>query len=151
MVLRLASIALLVGAAQVAAQVPARAPTRASGAPKQVIGVERHDGWFGFRYDAVADRMIVLEVAPNSPAERAGLRKDDLVITIDGQKANSTTLAEKPPVAGEKLVLTVRRGTELLTITMVAAAPPLGRTERETTMDRNRVVKLAFGFAAAQF
>ena len=129
MVLRFASLALLLGAVPLAAQVPARAPTRTTvptTTPPTVKGLESRGGWFGFRYDIAQQRMSVLEVAPNSPAERAGLKKGDQILTIVGRAANPTTLSERPPAAGESLVLTVRRDAETLTVTMVAATPPTG-------------------------
>ena len=131
MVLRLASLALLLGALPLAAQVPARAPTRTTApatttVPPTLKGIESRGGWFGFRYDIAAERMVVLEVAANSPAGRAGLKKGDRILTIDGHPANPTALGEKPPVPGEHLVLTVQRAAETLTVEMVAATPPAG-------------------------
>ena len=123
MVLRLLPLALFVGATSLAAQVPTRAPTRAA-APPTLTVVDESTGWFGFRHDVVRDSLVVLEVASGSPADRAGLRKGDLITLIDGRQANPTTLREKPPVAGETRTLTVRRGTRTLTLSMIAEAPP---------------------------
>jgi C-terminal processing protease CtpA/Prc len=125
MVLRFLSLAFLLGATSVAAQVPTKAPTRS--AIPTVTKVDGHTGWLGFRHDAVGDSLVVLEVAPGSPADRAGLRKGDRITLIDGQRVNPTTLREKPAVPGESRTLTVRRGAEMITLSMMAVAPPPGK------------------------
>jgi C-terminal processing protease CtpA/Prc len=124
MVLRLLPLTLLLCAASAAAQVPAKAPTRVPS--PALVAVEGHAGWFGFRYDIVRDSLVVIEVAAGSPADRAGLRKGDWITLIDGQRANPTTLREKPAVPGDARKLTVRRGSETLGISMIAVAPPPG-------------------------
>jgi C-terminal processing protease CtpA/Prc len=124
MVLRLLPLTLLLYAASAAAQAPAKAPTRVP--TPALVAVEGHAGWFGFRYDIVRDSLVVIEVAAGSPADRAGLRKGDWITLIDGQRANPTTLREKPAVPGDVRKLTVRRGTETLGISMIAVAPPPG-------------------------
>jgi C-terminal processing protease CtpA/Prc len=91
-----------------------------------MVAVEEHAGWFGFRYDIVRDSLVVIEVAAGSPADRAGLRKGDVITLIDGQRANAATLREKPAVPGDTRKLMVRRGTETLGISMLAVAPPPG-------------------------
>ena len=75
MVLKLISLALLLGGTSLAAQVPARAPTRAAVPIDSLRNPQGRQGWFGFRQDVERDSLLVLEVAPGSPAERAGLRK----------------------------------------------------------------------------
>jgi membrane-associated protease RseP (regulator of RpoE activity) len=120
MVLRLIPLALLLGAAPLAAQVPARAPTRAA----EAQGARGHAGWFGFRQEVERDSLVVLEVAPGSPAERAGLRKGDRIIMLDGRPATAQLLNENPSNVGDIRRMTVRRGTATLTFAMVAEPAP---------------------------
>jgi len=60
------------------------------------------------------------EVMPDSPAARAGLRKDDLVLTIDGKDISRwEDLVIAVRQAGERpLTFTVQRGEKLLTLTI---------------------------------
>jgi len=121
MVLRLLPLALLLGATSIAAQVPVRAPTRAATAP-----ADTSVGWFGFRQLLVGDTLTVLEVAPGSPAQRAGLRSGDWIMAIDGRAVNERYLNAWPAAVGDVRKVTVRRGNETLTLSMVAGAPPSG-------------------------
>src|SRR5688500_17326755 len=112
MVLRLLSLALLLGATSIAAQVPARAPTRAATAAP-----DTNVGWFGVRQLLVGDTLTVLEVAPGSPAQRAGLRPGDWIRAIDGRTVNERYLNAWPAAVGDVRKVTVRRGNETLTLT----------------------------------
>jgi len=66
------------------------------------------------------DGALIQEVAPNSPAARAGLRPGDLVTTIDGKAVENYSemvariRAHKP---GDKVTLAVSRGGNETTIT----------------------------------
>ena len=119
MVLRLLSLALLLGATSIAAQVPARAPTRAATAASDTTV-----GWFGFRQLLVGDTLTVLEIAAGSPAQRAGLRAGDWIMAIDGHSVNERSLNAWPAAVGDVRKVTVRRGNETFTLSMVAEAPP---------------------------
>jgi hypothetical protein len=62
----------------------------------------------------------VRNLLPNSPASEAGLRKDDVIVSVNGQAASSLTLSQlnemfERPVAYK---LTVRRGEETLNVTL---------------------------------
>ena len=57
----------------------------------------------------------ITEVTPDSPAERAGLRKDDLVLAVDGEPVNdgiSLIVAIRTHVPGDRIELTVERDGE---------------------------------------
>ena len=120
MVLRLLPLALLISATSIAAQVPARTPTRAP------TVADTTSGWFGFRQLLRGDTLTVLEVASGSPAERAGLRPGDRILTIDGRTVNERHLNPWPVAVGAHRKLTVVRGNETLTLAMIAESPPTG-------------------------
>ena len=124
MVLRLLPLTLFIGATSVAAQVPARVPTRVPTVVDTVAATRAPAGWFGFRQDVLRDSLVVLEVAPGSPAERAGLRPGDRIAMVDGRAANPSLLNERPATVGDVRRLTVRRGSQTLTLSMVAEVPP---------------------------
>ena len=137
MVLRLASLAILLAAAPLAAQVPARARSPRSVEP---VMKTQHGGWLGFRHTGGRDSLVVLEVAPGSPAEQAGLRTGDWITMIGDQVATRQLLLENPPMVGDTRTMTVRRDNETLTFTMVAVSPPPGalvsaRTVKLTSAD----------------
>ncbi|MEJ7591651.1 MAG: S1C family serine protease [Planctomycetaceae bacterium] len=78
-----------------------------------------------FDTDVVVDR-----VSPGSPAEIAGLRKGDRILTIDGQAvARSSVLMESLArhYAGDSVVLKIRRGEEEIspTVQLVESLPPV--------------------------
>lgn len=100
-------------------------------------------GWlgFGFHYftDGEANQhrgwLFIRGVAPRSPAENAGLRAQDVIVAIDGEGFDESRYSDllarfakiKP---GQKVELTVRRGTNRLTIPMTAAIPTEDQLER---------------------
>jgi putative serine protease PepD len=75
------------------------------------------------------DGALIQEVAPDSPAARAGLRAGDLVTSIDGQAVQNYSemvarvRAHKP---GDKVTLTVTRGGNETTITATLTQRPAG-------------------------
>jgi S1-C subfamily serine protease len=119
MVLRLIPLALLLGVVSLEAQVPARAPTRAA---ITTDTTRRNAGWLGFslRRDVDPDSLIVLEVALDSPAEGAGLRKDDRILMVDGRPATRALLQERSLVIGDTRHITLQRGDETMTIAITA-------------------------------
>lgn len=73
-----------------------------------------------------ADGVAVAEVIPDSPAEKAGLRRDDVITAVDGRPVKSPeNVREEVQLAGagRDLTLAVLRGGEKLTLT---AAPRAG-------------------------
>ncbi|HEY3227422.1 MAG TPA: PQQ-binding-like beta-propeller repeat protein, partial [Planctomycetota bacterium] len=72
-------------------------------------------GWLGLQFtDAGGTRggVRVTGVLPGSPAERAKIQKDDIILSIDGVETGGETfdlLTEGPP-AGTRLALALRRG-----------------------------------------
>lgn len=63
---------------------------------------------------------IVVDVIPDSPAERAGLRQDDVVVAFDGRPTNNSTelrLAIAQAVPGTRSVIRVMREGQPLELT----------------------------------
>jgi S1-C subfamily serine protease len=70
---------------------------------------------------------FVEEVRPDSPAAKAGLKPDDLIVYADGEQVTSVKLfneimSKAPP--GTRVSLEVRRGDKLQTIELTLAEPP---------------------------
>ena len=161
MVLRLASLAVLALASAIEAQEPVKAPakqppSKAAAPTKQTPATSGKalttapattkpampsatPGWLGFRTDP-KDRAIVLEVAPDSPAERAGMMPGDRIVSSDqlaytiATKANAKPGAPASlatyvagPIAGRTYHMTLARDGETIAISMIAVAPPAGQ------------------------
>ena len=155
MVLRSLALAALLftGAAQAQepTKVPARLPAKkqpvtpqATTEPVTVPAVKQSPmgnvlrakvGWLGFRTDP-NDRDVILEVAPDSPAEGAGIRPGDRIVSSDPlhdpmlsrdtSRAGKTVATRSPlgPIAGRTYHMTLQRGEETFAVSMVAVAPP---------------------------
>lgn len=136
MVLRLMAAMSLVVASELEAQVPARAPTRST--VGKDVAAKRSVGWLGFRTDP-DDAALIVEVAARSPAEGAGVRVGDRIIASDPLRliTQPGSIQDSPgtrtvvparlyagPVMGSTYQMTLRRGTETFTVTMIAGAPP---------------------------
>lgn len=83
-----------------------------------------HRGLLGVVTESVAGeagpRQRILDVVPGSPAAEAGLRRGDVVITVDGAPATEQVM-RAPRNPGDRVVLRVRRGEEERDYTVVAA------------------------------
>lgn len=66
-----------------------------------------------------AEYPLVTEVARGGPAERVGIRADDVIVSANGKDAREQK-ALLPTRAGERFVLRVRRGSEVREFTVVA-------------------------------
>jgi serine protease Do len=76
---------------------------------------------------------FIEEVKPDSPAARAGLKPDDLIVYLDGERVNSIkafrTIVERAR-PGTALKLEVRRGDKLVTVELkLDAAPAAAKKE----------------------
>ncbi|MHB1156414.1 MAG: S1C family serine protease [Phycisphaerales bacterium] len=83
-------------------------------------------GELGIRIFTLAGRRgpaYIDGVTPDSPAAKAGLRKDDLVLAMDGQWVRNVEEYEQQTAkltAGRKIVLTIKRGKEVMEVTVTA-------------------------------
>jgi S1-C subfamily serine protease len=79
----------------------------------------------GISFDRGEEGLVVREVAPDSPAERAGLKAGDLLVTIAGVSTSdveSLVSAVRRVAPGTWLPLRVRRDGE--TVELIAKFPP---------------------------
>jgi len=81
---------------------------------------DRLGAWFGQQQDA----FFALDVVKGGPADLAGLRKDDVILAIDGKGTSELLLPETrarlrtlPP--GTSVQLEIRRGQQLLHLTVL--------------------------------
>jgi S1-C subfamily serine protease len=97
----------------------------------------RADGWLGIGYtfqvtNASTGRIVwlfVKQTAPSGPAERAGLKPQDVITAINGKplwfRNDDDALSFFRGVrVGDTLVLQVKRGNTMRKVIIVAAAVP---------------------------
>jgi serine protease Do len=91
--------------------------------------------------------VLISDVTPESPAEKAGVRLNDIVAAIDNRRAENvpmftTTLLSHP--AGEKVKLDLIRGGEMLSlaVTPVEESHKSDRLSEMLDPDKNRVRQL---------
>jgi predicted metalloprotease with PDZ domain len=89
-----------------------------------------HRGLLGiFTESASADgvqRQVVLDVVPGSPADRAGIRQGDVVISINGAAATNQVM-RSTLAPGDSVVLRVLTDGVERTVSVVAAERPAGQ------------------------
>jgi predicted metalloprotease with PDZ domain len=122
---------------------------KAGGKPAAFLGVraasvdELPEG-FRQRYKLQANEgLVVVEVAPDSPASRAGLKEGDLLLSVNGKHVTSAAAlrrAVREAGIGKEVRLGLKRGQEKMQLTVrlgeTTAAdwsllPPLGPTEAQ--------------------
>ena len=77
---------------------------------------------------------IITELEPDMPAEKAGLKVDDVIIAIDGQpiKAIAQMIRMLQQTKEKPIDITVQRGTQTLTLKMAPVAAPVEGTHEIT-------------------
>jgi photosystem II stability/assembly factor-like uncharacterized protein len=95
------------------------------------LGKQKDPIFVGFGGEDTADGVRVTAVAPGSPASKAGLMTDDLLLALDKQplkslKALAAEIARR--AAGEKAVFTVKRKEDTLDVVLtLTPRPSVGR------------------------
>lgn len=90
-------------------------------------------GFLGVVVGEKAGKPVIDGIAPDSPAEQAGLKEGDLILQIDGQKVGLPADVRdllRGKLAGDKLKFTVTRGKDTVeaTATLKAATKPMNAT-----------------------
>ena len=84
-----------------------------------IPGMERQLG--------VREGVLVTEVVPDSPAERAGLRSGDVIVAVDGKAVRNANELQREIMyrrVGERVTLTVVRNRATLSLSVVLAERP---------------------------
>jgi len=112
----------------------------------------RQDGWLGIGMDAltkdlaealglsVTSGVMVSRVYPGTPAEKAGLKAEDVIVAVDGKPLTVSSTEELAEFrtqvvaagAGAKMTLTIARGgtRQDVTVTLAGSPKSVGEAER---------------------
>lgn len=88
----------------------------------------RNRAWLGITLEAVEDGVRVAAVTPASPADKAGVKKGDVIMWMDGNRVrreDDIIGAMEEVRVGEQVALTVRRDGQELDITVTAGERPV--------------------------
>jgi len=102
---------------------PIRFKFVALGSPSWLAGtpplarLKRREKWFGIAYTDRGGETKIIRVAKGSPAERAAIRPDDVVLTVNGRRIHSqedlsTMLDRTKP--GDPVTLSLKRGAKTI-------------------------------------
>jgi membrane-associated protease RseP (regulator of RpoE activity) len=136
-----------------AASRAASAPAAETGPASRPAEVRARHPRIGIRVDTIAlerEKLArVEEVKPNSPAEKAGIKVGDIIMTVGGEeirddKAYRDALGRKR--AGDEVAMHIRRGGEELDLTVTLPDRPF-RSEPESVTIQH--VLIGFGERAA--
>ncbi len=94
------------------------------------------NGWIGLTVDdtVVTGRLVVVDVATAGPADRAGIRRDDHLLAIDGmplRSADQLAAALAAIAPGSTVKVAIGRGTQIDEVSLVARSRPAKPPARE--------------------
>ncbi len=99
-------------------------------------------------FDQSQNAIAIYRIAPDSPAERAGLQKGDLIVAVEDVTVSAATYNEAVGlVAGEEgtdVSLTVRRGEEMLAVSVTRSRVESGNVLYEKIGDTAYLTILSF-------
>ncbi len=84
-------------------------------------------GWLGIYFDPSRDEAVVHEAIAGSPADKAGLKPGDVLLTVGDKKTPTREdfiAAMRATKAGEEVTIKVRRGDEELSVAVRLVEPP---------------------------
>jgi S1-C subfamily serine protease len=89
----------------------------------------RESGWLGFAVDdsLVTGRLVVVDVAEKSPAARAGVRQQDVLLAIDGEQlrtADQLAAALAAITPGQEVKVALGRPDRIDEVVLLATARP---------------------------
>ena len=86
----------------------------------------------------------ILEVYKDSPAEKAGLQKDDIIFKVNGEEIKGMTAADvSGKVKGEtgtKVDLTIKRGEEIIDVTLTRGSVDIPSVTSEIIEKNNKKI-----------
>ena len=83
--------------------------------------------WLGLRFERTEGAIAVTDVQADSPAAKAGARKDDRIVSVDGQKMSDVLRLQRWLIhrtAGDVVRFDVERGGATNTVSVTLAALP---------------------------
>jgi predicted metalloprotease with PDZ domain len=108
---------------------PAEGTDRPTAKEKKEAKEEKARGYLGLilRDDADNGTVVVQEIAPDSPADKAGIKPDDIVVRVDDVRAKDAGEVVKGLAnlkAGDKVRLRIKRDGKGIDVTVTAAKRP---------------------------
>ncbi len=72
------------------------------------------------------DKVMIVDVAPGSPAEKAGILPHDVIVAVNGKPVTDPAMLHDEIYAhlGEPIIMTLARGDQTLTVTLTPRNPP---------------------------
>jgi len=140
------------GAAATEPPLPTETPRPTSASTAAATAAATQEAVFAPGYLGIAGESVggcgtkVIEVRPDSPADKGGLKVDDVIVALNGQAMpglnwlRSTVLKLAP---GTEITLTVKRGEEELEIKVTlgerpAVTPPTAEATKEATPEATK-------------
>ena len=113
-------------------------PIRFAGRVADALRADGHvdHGWLGLAGTTTGGRLVVTNLAAGGPAQKAGIRVGDVVVSADSQPI--ATLSDVMAAArrhwpGDHILVEVTRGTDVLSISVRLARMPPPRSSTTTT------------------
>jgi S1-C subfamily serine protease len=98
--------------------------------------------WLGLNAQESLGHVIIIRVTPEGPAEQAGIRRGDIILSVNGEEVNNLADFYRKVWAlgnaGVNVDLTVLQGVQIHTITVES----VGRTQFLKLTSRGRIVRL---------
>ncbi len=124
-------------AAPTAAPVPVASPLPAAIDPGQALQpAATGNGWLGIAVDdtVVTGRLVVVEVAPGGPADKAGVRPQDVLLAINGnqlQNGDELAAALAAIAPGQRVKMAVGRESRIEDVVALASVRPTEALSRD--------------------
>lgn len=124
-------------AAPSAASVPVASPLPAAIDPGQALQpAATGNGWLGIAVDdtVVTGRLVVVEVAPGGPADKAGVRPQDVLLAINGnqlQNGDELAAALAAIAPGQRVKMAVGRESRIEDVVALASVRPTEALSRD--------------------
>jgi S1-C subfamily serine protease len=107
---------------------PAQAQPPANGQPGQAQPPAAQRPFLGIALQDDSSGVSIQSVQPNSPAEKAGLKQNDIITQVNGKDvkaAQDVVSAISALKVGDTVKLAVKRGTETVNVEATLAAAPM--------------------------